>query len=80
VNVDQAKKDRLDREAVIASLHDALKKGDKSLVGNKGYRKYLRAGGKQFTVDEEKLEDTFRRWYPNFRPNAATPVEAVSAA
>jgi len=31
-------------------------------------------------VLDGKLEDTFRRWYPNFRPNAATPVEAVSAA
>lgn len=60
VNVDQAKKDRLDREAVIASLHDALKKGDKSLVGNKGYRKYLRAGGKQFAVDEEKIKEEAR--------------------
>jgi|GEM_PF-3749380 len=33
LNVDQAKKDRLDREAVIASLREALKGGDKSLVG-----------------------------------------------
>ena len=46
VNVDQAKKDAHDRAAVVASLRDALGQGDKSLVGNKGYRKYLRAGGK----------------------------------
>ena len=32
------------------------RKGDKSLVGNKGYRKYLRAGGKQFAVDEDKIK------------------------
>ena len=54
VNEDQATKDRHDREAVVASLRDALGKGDKSLVGNKGYRKYLRGGGKQFAVDEDK--------------------------
>ena len=60
LNVDQAKKDRLDREAVIASLNEALKAGDKSLVGNKGYRKFLRAGGKQFTVDEDKINDEAR--------------------
>ena len=60
LNVDQAKKDRLDREAVIASLTKALKNGDKSLVGNKGYRKFLRAGGKQFTVDEDKINDEAR--------------------
>ena len=56
VNEDQATKDGHDREAVVASLRDALRKGDKSLVGNKGYRKYLRAGGKQFAVDEDKIK------------------------
>jgi transposase len=60
VNEDQATKDGHDREAVVASLRDALSKGDKSLVGNKGYRKYLRAGGKQFTVDEDKIQEEAR--------------------
>jgi transposase len=60
VNEDQATKDRRDREAVVASLRDALGKGDKSLVGNKGYRKYLRAGGKQFAVDEDKIQEETR--------------------
>ena len=60
VNEDQAKKDRFDREAVVTSLRDALDKGDKSLVGNKGYRKYLRAGSKQFAVDEEKIKEEAR--------------------
>jgi transposase len=60
VNEDQAKKDRHDREAVVVALRDALRKGDKSLVGNKGYRKYLRAGGKQFAVDEDKIQEEAR--------------------
>ena len=60
VNEDQATKDRHDREAVVASLRDALGKGDKSLVGNKGYRKYLRGGGKQFAVDEDKIKEEAR--------------------
>ena len=60
VNEDQATKDRHDREAVVASLRDALSKGDKSLVGNKGYRKYLRAGGKQFAVGEDKIQEETR--------------------
>jgi transposase len=60
LNEDQASKDRHDREAVVASLRDALSKGDKSLVGNKGYRKYLRAGGKQFAVDEDKIKEEAR--------------------
>jgi hypothetical protein len=60
VNEDQATKDRFDREAVVASLRDALGNGDKSLVGNKGYRKFLRAGGKQFAVDEDKIKEEAR--------------------
>jgi transposase len=60
LNEDQATKDRHDRAAVVAALRDALGQGDKSLVGNKGYRKYLRAGGKQFAVDEEKINEEAR--------------------
>jgi len=60
VNEDQATKDRFDRAAVVASLRDALGNGDKSLVGNKGYRKFLRAGGKQFAVDEDKIKEEAR--------------------
>ena len=36
VNADQATKDHRDRDAVVAWLREALGKGDKSLVGNKG--------------------------------------------
>jgi len=60
LNKDQATKDRHDREAVVASLRDALGQGDKSLVGNQGYRKFLRAGGKQFAVDEDKIKEEAR--------------------
>jgi transposase len=60
VNEDQAAKDRFDREAVVSSLREALGNGDKSLVGNKGYRKFLRAGGKQFGVDEDKIQEEAR--------------------
>ena len=60
LNQDQATKDRHDREAVVASLRDALGQGDKSLVGNQGYRKFLRAGGKQFAVDEDKIQEEAR--------------------
>jgi len=60
LNKDQATKDRHDREAVVASLRDALAQGDKSLVGNQGYRKFLRAGSKQFAVDEDKIQEEAR--------------------
>jgi hypothetical protein len=60
LNEDQATKDRFDREAVVASLQKALGQGDKSLVGNKGYRQFLRAGGKQFAIDEDKIKEEAR--------------------
>lgn len=55
-NQEEAEKDRADREAIVASLQDRLKRGDKSLVGNKGYRKFLKTlQGPRFTIDEEKV-------------------------
>jgi transposase len=56
-NVEQAEKDRKDREAIVASLEDQLRGGAKSLVGNKGYRKYVKVEGKDaFAVDRDKIE------------------------
>ena len=55
-NEDQAAKDRHDREAIVAGLEDALKQGDKSLIGNKGYRRYVVASGEHFSIDTEKIK------------------------
>lgn len=57
-NEDQAKKDKADRESIIKSLEEKLKQGDKSVVGNKGYKKYLTGGG--FKIDEEKIKEEAR--------------------
>ena len=59
-NEDQAAKDRCDREAIVAALEDALKHGDKSLIGNKGYRRYVCASGKRFTIDAGKIKEEAR--------------------
>ena len=57
-NADQAKKDREDRQAIVAHLREQLKQGDKSLVGNQGYRKYLKTTGtsRRFEIDEDKIQ------------------------
>jgi len=60
VNEDQAKKDAGDREAILAALREKLKQGDKSLVGNKGYRKYLKSAGAAFEIDEAKIKEDER--------------------
>lgn len=59
-NEDQAKKDAIDREAILGALRDKLKQGEKSLVGNKGYRKYLKVTGTKFQIDEEKIKQEAR--------------------
>jgi len=60
-NEEQAKKDKADREAIVQALREQLKQGSKSLVGNKGYRKFLkatRAGA--FEIDESKIQSEAR--------------------
>lgn len=52
-NEDQAAKDR---EAIVAALREQLKRGDKSLVGNKGYRRYLTSPSDHFEIDEQKIQ------------------------
>ncbi len=60
LNKEEAAKDAHDRKAIVASLRQKLKQGDKSLVGNKGYRKYLETVGKRFQIDEQKIKDEAR--------------------
>jgi len=59
-NPEQADKDRADREAIVAALEDRLRQGDKSLVGNRGFRKYLKSAGKRFAIDREKVKQEER--------------------
>lgn len=60
LNVDQAKKDRADRDAIVAALEEQLQRGDKSLVGNRGYRKYLKGGKTHFEIDQQKIKSEAR--------------------
>jgi len=57
-NPEQAKKDAEDRKAILLSLEKKLKQGDKALVGNKGFRKYLKSNPEDiFEIDYEKLKE-----------------------
>lgn len=55
LNPKQARKDAADREAILASLEDQLKKGAKKLVGNRGFRRYLKTDKGAFSIDQEKI-------------------------
>jgi Transposase DDE domain len=54
-NPDEAEKDRHKRAAIVAALEKALTQGDKSLVGNKGFRRFLKTRGRRFVIDEPKI-------------------------
>ena len=61
VNSEEVKHDRARREQIVAALREQLRHGDKSLVGNKGYRRYLTiAGDGHFVIDEAKLAEEAR--------------------
>jgi hypothetical protein len=79
LNEAEARKDKADRQAIIDGLQTQLKKGDKALVGNSAYRRYLKASGKTFEIDMGKLADEAR--YDGIsvlRTNARiTPLQAV---
>src|SRR5271166_6458107 len=56
-NRDEMRKDAAARAAILAALERQLKKGDKSLVGNKGYRRFLATpSDDHFAIDRAKAE------------------------
>jgi Transposase DDE domain len=56
LNEEEKRKDAHDRAAILESLRKALKSGDKSLVGNKGFRRFLKTEGERhFAIDEKQV-------------------------
>ena len=60
VNPKQARKDAADRESILVCLEEQLKHGPKALVGNRGYRRYLKFEKDSATIDREKVEQEAR--------------------
>jgi hypothetical protein len=85
-NEAEAERDRSERQSIIEGLSKQLARGDKALIGNSAYRRYLRRTrtgtgkpGPAFEVDPGKLADEAR--YDGLfvlRTNAKiTPLQAV---
>jgi transposase len=79
-NEDQARKDQHDREAILEKLREQLQQGGTSLVGNKGFRKYLTAAkGGAFVIDAAKVKRDARfdgKWV--LRTDTDLPAEDVA--
>jgi len=57
-NPSGAEKDAADRAAIVAALERQLAKGDKALVGNTGFRRYLKTiSDEHFAIDPDKVEE-----------------------
>ena len=60
-NEEEANKDAAERQAILDSLARQLSRGDKALVGNTGYRRFLKTTGRgHFAIDQAKAEDDAR--------------------
>lgn len=82
LNEEQRRKDAADREAIVAQLRARLPSGGKELVGNKGYRKFLREeSATHFQLDEDKVKEEARydgHWV--LRTNLADESELIAMA
>ena len=82
LNEEQRRKDAADRKAIVEALREQLKRGDKDLIGNKGYRKYLRVTeGEHFTIDEDRIKQEPRydgKWV--LQTNLADAPKLIASA
>jgi transposase len=80
-NEAEAATDAANRRAIVEALDQQLTRGDKALIGNSAYRRYLRAttGRRAFEIDPGKLADEARfDGIFVLRTNARiTPLQAV---
>ena len=56
LNPKQARKDATDRQAIIDSLQERIKTNPKSLIGNKGYRRYLKIDKGSVRINKDKID------------------------
>ena len=55
-NERQARRDEADRNTIVESLKEKIKKAPASLISNKGYRGFLTITNKSVVLDEEKVK------------------------
>ena len=80
VNERQATKDKLTREAIIKALEEKIPKGPKGLVGNKGYRRYVKIEKDSTSIDFEKVKAEARfdgKWILRTNTDLATAQVAL---
>jgi len=56
LNPKEARKDAIDRQSIIDSLQEKIRTNPKSLIGNRGYRKYLKVDTNTISINQAKIE------------------------
>ena len=56
LNTKEAKKDAANRLAIVECLEERLRKDTKGLIGNKGYRRYVKIERGSMSIDFDKVE------------------------
>ncbi len=79
LNPDEAAKDASEREAIVKALEDQLQQGARQLVGNRGYRRFLRVDKDAVTIDTRKVAAE-ARYDGKFvlRTNTSLPADEVA--
>jgi hypothetical protein len=79
LNPEEAERDAMGRQAIIESLQKKLKEGAKALIGNRGYRRYLKVDKASVEIDEKKIrsEERFDGKYV-LRTNTELSAEEVA--
>jgi len=81
VNEEEVEHDRAAREAIVASLREKLHQGDKSLVGNKGYRRFPSRPVKHIPASRGRRRGSIQKasWGPFTEGAAGPPGEPRSS-
>ena len=81
-NPEEAKRDKIVRAAILDSLQGKLKQGDKTLVGNAGYKRFLATPrGGHFEIDPARVaEDARFDGLYVLRTNSTLPTLSVALA
>ena len=79
LNPREARKDEQDRQILIEALKEKLKRDPKALIGNRGYRKFLKIDRDHIQIDPNKVEEDARfdgKWV--LQATADLPTDRVA--
>ena len=79
LNERQARKDAADRAAILEALQEKIASNPKSLIGNRGYRKYLKMDRDTVSLNEQKMDEECRfdgKWV--LKTNTGLTAEQVA--